>query len=127
MLLKNKIYKIRYIVFILIVLVLLVTLRYDIFNENKAISLTENYLMGGTVFADTTKDIKIKVSLLFNSDLDDSKRVDGKDLAILMFFFGKTESEYKSNSFNVNPDINGDKIVDGEDLVILASHFGLGK
>ncbi|MEW6088667.1 MAG: hypothetical protein AB1498_10245 [bacterium] len=107
MLLKNR--------KIIIIILILITLQYI------------NYKLEETVFAETTKTITIKVSLLFKADIDSSGRVDGKDLALLMFFFGKTESEYKSNSFNINPDINGDKIVDGEDLVILASHFGLEK
>lgn len=79
------------------------------------------------VFADTTKTVNIKLSLSFNADFDTSGRVDGRDLALIAYFFGKEEKDYISNTFKVNPDINGDKIIDGEDLIILASHFGLVK
>lgn len=95
-----------------------------------AIIITAQYInlkLEKYVFAETTRAVIIETSILFNSDLDASKLVDGRDLSMLMYFFGKTESEYSQNGFKVNPDINGDKIVDGDDLVILASHFGLEK
>lgn len=100
---------------LIIILILLILITFQCFKLKKA------------VFAEVSKTIILKVSLLFNADIDKSARVDGKDLALLMFFFGKDEKNYISNSFKVNPDLNGDKIVDGEDLVILASHFGLNK
>lgn len=111
-LLKNKVI-IWDSIFIIITLILFITFQY---LQIKKI-----------VFAEITKTVTIKASLLFNADMDNSGRVDGMDLALLMFYFGKTESEYGSNSLKVNPDLNRDKIVDGEDLVILASHFGRKK
>ncbi len=89
------------------------------------ISSPDNFSTGGIVSADTTKTVTIKLSLTYNADIDNSGRVDGRDLALLAFFFGKEEREYASNLFKVNPDINGDMRIDGDDLVIMASHFGL--
>lgn len=121
MLLREKVYKTRNFVLIPAIITLLITLQYNITGKSKSVFLN------GIAFADTSKKANIKISLLFNADFDHSNLVDGRDLALLMYCFGRNESEYMPNSFNVNPDINGDKIVDGEDLVILASHFGLKK
>ena len=119
----NIAFKAKNIVFMAIVITLLLSLRHNNVNKSKTAYLTEDFESGGAVFADVT--VSLKVSLLYNANIDGFGHIDGRDLALSMYYFGKTESEYKSESFTLNPDLNGDKIVDGEDLVILAWRFGL--
>jgi glucose/arabinose dehydrogenase len=56
------------------------------------------------------------------SDIDDSLRVDGLDLARLARAFGSSAGD---PAYDLAADINVDDDVDGEDLSILASVFGL--
>ncbi len=120
---KREKKKIINIVFVMFLLILLVALQYYYAKIKKVPSISNNFI----VYADTTKTLNIKLRISFPSDIDTSGVVDGRDLALFSYFFGKTESEYSSNKFRVNPDINRDKIVDGDDLVILGSDFGLSK
>jgi glucose/arabinose dehydrogenase len=59
--------------------------------------------------------------VLTASDIDDSFRVDGFDLARLARAFGATCT---SGPYDGPADINGDCVVDGDDLALLASQFG---
>lgn len=122
---NNNTFKIRKIAFKVIISAFLLSFWFKDFNEDKLFYSVDDLELKGAIFAADSTVINIKVSLLFNADLDGSGQVDGRDLGIFMFFFGKTENEYKTNDLKVNPDIDGNKIIDGEDLVILASHFGL--
>jgi hypothetical protein len=125
MLVKNRACKFRKVAFEAIILTLFLSFWHGNVNDNKSVSSNDDFELKGAVFAGNSTNVFIKVDLLFEADIDGSKQVDGRDLALFMYYFGKTESEYKIDNLKVNPDINRDKIVDGEDLVILASHFGL--
>ncbi|MDD5772170.1 MAG: hypothetical protein PHX78_01725 [bacterium] len=127
MLSREKIYKIRNAAIIIVLITFFITLQYNVVGKSNSNSLINDNFLSEIAFADTAMSFNIKVGLVFNADFDGSNLVDGKDLALLMYCFGRNESEYMPNRYNVNPDINGDKMVDGEDLVILASHFGLKK
>lgn len=55
-------------------------------------------------------------------DLDDSGRVDGRDLIVFSLSFGTTESDAEWNPL---ADLNGDGKIDDGDLLVLEKYFGM--
>lgn len=90
MLTKEEINKIKNIALIPVIITLLIMLYYNFINKSKNISLVDNYILGEIAFADsdTTKDIVLKINQ-FDADLDSSNVIDGRDLAVLAYYFGK--------------------------------------
>lgn len=57
----------------------------------------------------------------FRGDLDESGRVDGRDLALMAFSFGTSSGD---TDFRPRADLDNNGQVNGEDLAILANNFG---
>ena len=100
---------------VIISLVLFIILSVLLINTDK----NQFFHHNSTVYADTNQTVTLKVRIVYNADIDRSGRVDGKDLALMMYYYGKDMS---NESYK---DINGDKIFDVKDAEIMENHFGV--
>ena len=63
----------------------------------------------------------VQICLALKGDIDQSGRVDGKDLIIFSKFKGSTVND---SNYNPDADINGDGIINEDDFDILKENFG---